>query len=132
MRTEFEATGLSDEKALVSRVGKMAGKETKKAMPFVQGLRRQLVSGTTDPKSVFERELGFDETAVLREMMKNLKKQTGCRVVEVVAVDAGGNGGVVLVSEGGVEQGTKREGLPPTAESAVLGNPSFHFENADI
>jgi leucyl-tRNA synthetase len=115
---------------MVKKVGQLAkGPETKKAMPFVQGLRRRLVQQGESVGSVLERKLGFQETETLKEMVKNLKKQTGCSVVEVVAVDEGGKNGEVVVAEQGV--GEKREGLPPVAEAAVPGTPSFHFENVE-
>ncbi|KAL9051082.1 MAG: hypothetical protein Q9162_006255, partial [Coniocarpon cinnabarinum] len=41
--------------------------ETKKAMPFVQGLKKRLESGE-DTQEVFERKLRFDELEVLKEM----------------------------------------------------------------
>ena len=99
--------------------------ETKKAMPFVQALRRRLVGGGEKPESVFERMLPFDELATLREMVAGLRRTTGCQAVDVVAVEEGGKGRVV-VGEG---EGSVREALGSSAEAAVPGMPTFQFEN---
>lgn len=99
--------------------------EMKKAMPFVQGLKRRLQAGESE-EVVFNRKLAFDELEVLVQMRAGLKKTTGCIDVEIVALDEGGAGGTVAGSDKG---GEKREGLPPAAQAAVPGNPTFHFEN---
>ena len=125
MVRDFENSGLGDEKELVAKVGKMG--ETKKAMPFVQGLRRRLKGGES-ASIVFERKLPFDEAAVLTEMVIGLKKVTGCKLIEVVMVGEGGKAGDVVVGEG---KGQKRKDLPQMAENAVPGNPSFYFENLE-
>jgi leucyl-tRNA synthetase len=93
----------------------------KKAMPFVQGLKKRLVQSKEAPEIVFDRKLPFDEFAVLKEMTVNLKKTTGANEIEVVAVDEGGKSGEVVGS------GEKREGL--LAENAVPGQPTFSFAN---
>lgn len=101
--------------------------EAKKAMPFVQGLKKRLTVGGEKPELVFERKLAFDEVATLQEMAAGLRRTTGCRVVDIVAVEEGGKAGrAVLAVEG---EGERREGLPATAEGAVPGHPSFYFEN---
>lgn len=98
--------------------------EMKKAMPFVQGLKKRLMSGDK-PQAVFDRKLAFDELETLREMIASLRKTTGCKVVEVIAVDEGGKAGTSL-------DGERREGLPQVAEGAVPGNPTFYFENIEM
>jgi len=120
----FDATSLTiDDKALNAKVSK-AG-EMKKAMPFVQGLKRRLVQQKEKPETVFNRKLAFDELAVLKEMRRGLMRTTGCRDVSIVSVKEVGGKGV-----GGVTmEGEIVEGLQPVAESAVPGQPSFHFEN---
>lgn len=121
VREEFERTGLSNDKELVGKVSKMG--ETKKAMPFVQGLKRRLVQGGEKPTAVFERKLAFDEPAVLKEMVQGLKKVTGCTEIDVVLVDEGGKTGKAVA-------GKEVEGeLPQVAVQAVPGVPSFSFEN---
>jgi leucyl-tRNA synthetase len=127
VREEFAKTELKNDKELIARVTKMG--ETKKAMPFVQELKKRLVQGGERPEAVFDRKLAFDEVATLREMVPGLRRTTGCRVVEVVQVDEGGKTGVVVIAEHGV--GEKRVGLAPAAEGAKPGTPSFLFENVE-
>lgn len=117
--------------------------EKKKAVPFVQGLKRRLVAGERS-EVVFERRLAFEEGEVLGMMVRGLRKTTGCRVIEVVevveeaggkevkeevvgrVVKEGGRRGVVRVGEA---VGEERDGLAQVAEMAVPGQPSFLFEN---
>ena len=114
VREALEKSTLNDDKLINGRVAKMGkGPEMKKAMPFVQALKKRLVSG--EPKeAVFERKLPFNEAVILEEMRKGLMKTTGCKEVKVVEV--------------GEEN---REGLPSMAEHAVPGHPSFLFENVE-
>lgn len=128
VREEFERTKLSDEKELVAKVGKVAGKETKKAMPFVHGLKKRLIWQGEKPETVFKRKLAYDELATLKEMTAPLKRTTGCAQIEVVSVDEGGKTGNVVIGEG---EGGKKKDLPQPAEAAVPGVPSFHFENIE-
>ena len=114
---------MTNEKELNGKISKMG--EMKKAMPFVQGLKKRLMSGESE-EHVFERKLSFDEIEILRKMIAGLKKAAGLSVVEVVKVEEGGKTGVV------VEGGRKVEELPPNAESAVPGVPTFGFENVEI
>jgi leucyl-tRNA synthetase len=93
----------------------------KKAMPFVQGLKKRLKDGEK-ASEVFERKLSFDEAEVLKEMRAGLVKMTGCKAIDLIIVDEGGKTGTTV-------EGEKRVGLPQVAESAVPGNPSFFFEN---
>lgn len=107
-----------DDKALNASVAKTAGKgaEMKKAMPFVQGLKKELMGARTEQekaKVLGERTLGFDEVSVVESMRKGLIKTTGC--VDVV---------VKSVGEG-------ETGLPVAAENAVPGAPGFLFENVE-
>lgn len=122
-RAAFDGITLND-KPLAPQIAKMG--EMKKAMPFVQALKKRLDRGE-EAQTVFERKLAFDEVGTLREMRKGLKRTTGCVVVEIVAVEEGGKGGVVVGENR--EEAERREGLPGMAESAVPGGPAFHFEN---
>lgn len=90
-------------------------------MPFVQSLKRRLVQSKETPETVFERKLPFDEFAVLGEMLGSIKRTTGCKEIEVIAVDEGGKTGEV------VGTGEKKENLQ--ADNAVPGQPAFHFAN---
>lgn len=92
-------------------------------MPFVQGLKKRLVNSKENPDTVFDRKLPFDELQILGDMVDTLRKSTGCKVIDVISVEEGGKTGTVFGS------GEAREGLPSVAESAVPGNPTFHFEN---
>lgn len=120
VREAFDAVNLSiDDKELNAKVGKLG--EMKKAMPFVQNLKKRLIQGKEAPETVFARKLPFDEFAVLSEMLGGLKRTTGCKEIEIVAVDEGGKTGTVLGTN------EKRENLQ--AENAVPGQPTFHFAN---
>lgn len=100
-----------DEKALMTEM-KKAGPEMKKAMPFVQGLKKRLLAGE-GAEVVFERKLAFDEKRVLAEMVAGLKRAAGLKEVKVVSV------------------GEEKDGLPVQAEAAVPGVPTFLFENVE-
>jgi leucyl-tRNA synthetase len=120
VREAFDAVSLSiNDKELNAKVGKLG--EMKKAMPFVQTLKKRLVQTKESPETVFDRKLPFDEPAVLAEMLGNLRRTTGCKQIDVVLVDEGGKTGEVLGT------GEKRDGL--SAEAAVPGQPTFHFMN---
>lgn len=123
VREEFEKSKLVDDKDLIARVKKM--RDPKKAMPFVQNLKRSLQSGKP-PSSVFDRTLPFDELKVLEDMVVGLKKTTGCEDIEVILAKDGGQAGQVVV---GLQGGSKVESLPQSAQGAIPGNPTFHFEN---
>ena len=104
--------------------------ESKRAMPFVQQLKRSLETDGTDPDTLFERSLAFDEVAVLKEMVPGLKQTIQkCAVVEILAIEEGGKSGEVVGGSEGVQVGVRVEGLPGVAENAVPGQPSFFFEN---
>jgi leucyl-tRNA synthetase len=121
VREAFDSISLSiNDKELNPKVAKLG--EMKKAMPFVQGLKRRLTQAKESPDTVFNRELAFDESQTLRDCIPSLKRTTGCKDVEVVIVDEGGKAGTTL-------EGERREGLPPQAEASVPGQPTFHFEN---
>lgn len=127
VRSNFSALSLSfNEKVLGESVKAKGGKEMKRAMPFVQNLRKRLLAGEKED-AVFERKLAFEESEVLGFMVAGLRKTTGCLVVEVVRVEGEEEkSGVVAVGEG---VGGRKEGLPAVAGSAVPGSPSYHLEN---
>ncbi|KUJ13558.1 leucyl-tRNA synthetase-like protein [Mollisia scopiformis] len=116
------ATKSANDKELNGKITKMG--EAKKAMAFVQTLKKRLVAGEK-PEMIFERKLAFDEIQTLKNMILGLKKAAGLSVVEVIKVDEGGKMGVVVGEE------KKVEALPQPAEGAVPGVPTFHFENVD-
>jgi leucyl-tRNA synthetase len=96
-----------DTKKVLPKVDK---KDMKKAMPFVQLLKRKLDAGESK-EAVFERKLGFQEREVLEEMVPGMKTTvTKLKIVEIVVVDG-------------------QTGLPAQAASAEPGSPSFEFVN---
>lgn len=103
--------------------------DTKKAMPFVTGLKRRLEAG--EPEAVvFERKLPFDELAVLRNTCVGLKQAVQkCVLVEIVSVDEGGRSGTVVGGTQGTAVGEERRDLPTFAEFCEPGKPTFNFEN---
>jgi leucyl-tRNA synthetase len=114
------ATNTVNDKELNGKIGKMG--EMKKAMPFVQGLKRRLQAGEA-PSAVLERKLAFDEKNILLEMVPGLKRTAGLTSIDVVAVDEGAKTGTNL-AEGKTVQITS-----PNAEAAVPGVPTYLFEN---
>ncbi|KAI8935036.1 hypothetical protein NX059_008700 [Plenodomus lindquistii] len=103
--------------------------ESKKAMPFINTLKRRIDSG--EPKDVvLNRELAFDELSTLRAMVPGLKQTVQkCVEVEIVLVKDGGKEGVVIKEDG--SEGEKKSELLPAASSAEPGSPSFAFENVE-
>ena len=116
-----------DDKKLMESVRKLG--DSKKAMPFVQNLQRRIRSGEEE-EAVFNKKLAFNENEVVKEMVKGLQKQTGCKSVEVISVDEGAKSGEVLIGEDG-RAGQKVTQLSTSAENAVPGNPTFEFENIE-
>lgn len=118
IRQQLESTKLVDMKVVSKQIDKP---DMKKAMPFVQLIKRKLDAGESR-EAVLERKVPFDEVAVLKEMAPGLKST----VPKLKEVD------VVVVEEGG-KTGTNLEGksvnLGPPAASAEPGQPSFEFAN---
>ncbi|KAK3370851.1 hypothetical protein B0T24DRAFT_627193 [Lasiosphaeria ovina] len=110
-----------DDKDLNGRIGKMG--EMKKAMPFVQSLKKRLRDGEP-ADAVFSRKLAFDEKTTLLAMVPGLKRTAGLESVQIVAVAEGSKKGKNLTN-GGEEVDIKT----PVADSAIPGQPSFLFEN---
>lgn len=128
VRQSFDSISLTiNEKVLGPQIPKP---ELKKAMPFIQSLKKRLLAGEPS-ETVFDRKLPYDEISVLLHIRAGLKKTTGCIEVDIVAVEDGGKDGTRVhgEGEGEVERESKLEGLPPAAEMAVPGTPSFYFEN---
>ncbi|KAF2005061.1 leucyl-tRNA synthetase [Amniculicola lignicola CBS 123094] len=99
-----------DIKALSKSIDKA---ESKKAMPFINGLKRRLDNGESIDV-VLNRELAFNELDTLHAMVPGLKQTVrNCVQVDIVAV------------------GEEKEGLLPQAGAAEPGSPSFAFENVE-
>ncbi|GAM85172.1 hypothetical protein ANO11243_031760 [Dothideomycetidae sp. 11243] len=130
VREKFDKLNLTMDMKEVSK--KIDKADSKKAMPFVQMLKKQLESGV-DENTVLERKLGFDELDVLREMLLGLLRTlVKCVAIEVIAVTEGGKEGEIAgyIGGGDVKLGEKRTDLPNSAEGAVPGQPTFFFENS--
>ncbi|KAM7203947.1 leucine--tRNA ligase, cytoplasmic [Rhypophila sp. PSN 637] len=110
-----------DDKELNGRIGKMG--EMKKAMPFVQALKRRLKDGEP-AESVLSRKLSFDEKATLLAMVPGLKRAAGLASVQIVVIEEGSKKGKDLTNNN-----EEVEVKAIVAEAAVPGQPSFFFEN---
>ncbi|AEO70196.1 uncharacterized protein THITE_2121281 [Thermothielavioides terrestris NRRL 8126] len=79
----FSSDAGLDIKALTREIDKS---ELKRAMPFLQQVKKQLKGGA-EPAEVFERQLGFDEVAVLNEMAPLMRRMVaGLKEVRIVKV----------------------------------------------
>lgn len=116
------ATLSVNDKELGAKIGKMG--EMKKAMPFVQNLKKRLQSG--EPASaVLERKLAFDEKSILLAMNPGLKRTANLSAVDIISVEEGGKKGTNLVD------GTAVDISAPNAEAAVPGTPTYLFQNVE-
>jgi leucyl-tRNA synthetase len=95
--------------------------DKKKAMPFVSVMKRRLEAGE-NPEVVFERNLPFDEVKVLEEIVPGLKT-TMMKLKEVVIVVVEDGKGHIAGS------GEAFASMPPMAEGAEPGQPTFEFSN---
>lgn len=113
-------------KTVTSKVPKP---DMKRAMPFIQEMKRRLDSKDEPVEQVFDRKLQFDEVEVLKNMVPYLKTTVKkCVVVDVVKVeDVDGKKKGTVVDGDGV--GTEVANLPPNAEAAVPGKPAYLFAN---
>ncbi|KAF2655944.1 leucyl-tRNA synthetase-like protein [Lophiostoma macrostomum CBS 122681] len=106
--------------------------ESKKAMPFINALKRRLDAGES-ADVVLNRQLAFNELDVLRAMVPGLKQTVQkCVAVEIVSVADGADGkktGYVVNEDG--SKGEEKSELGPGASSAEPGSPGFAFENLE-
>ncbi|PVH74062.1 leucyl-tRNA synthetase [Cadophora sp. DSE1049] len=109
-----------DEAKLMAEMKKAAGPDFKKAMAFVQGLKKRLLAGE-HADLMFQRHLGFDELKTLEQMAAGLKKVAGLKELIIVEIDGAGNG--VIYPE---QQQVKD--LPQSAKGSIPGVPTFQFE----
>ena len=104
---------------------KIEKSESKKAMPFVQTLKKKLEGGESQD-TVFSRKLLFDEVKVLTEMIPGLKATVAKLThVDVVVVDENGKTGTKTSADGSKEEVE----VGQIAASAEPGNPNFEFVN---
>lgn len=119
---KFDGMSL-DMKAVTKGIDKA---DMKKAMPFVQNLKRKLEGGE-NKKRVFNRQLEFDEVRVLKEMVPGLKATVvKLKQVAIVLVEEGSTKGL-KISEDGKEQ--EVSDIPGISMMAEPGSPSFEFSN---
>lgn len=114
LRAEWDPAtkSVKDDKGLMAKVSKLG--EMKKAMPFVQGMKKRLQ--TEESSKVLERKLAFDEQALLLDMVPGIKRSGGFKEVAVVEVREGSKTAAELTSGG------KEVNLAvPQAENAVPG-----------
>lgn len=110
-----------DDKALNNKIPKA---EMKRAMPFIQGLKRRLLAGEP-PEAVFERKLAFDEQKVLVSMTDLLKRSANLVDLQIIHVQEGGKQGTDVVT------GETVTGLASNADGAQPGTPTFLFANVE-
>lgn len=123
LKEQWESTGAIDTKAVAAKINKA---ELKKAMPYIQMLKKRAESGES-PERVFSDRLPFDERQALREMIPGLKSTVRkLEEVELVLVKEGEETGEVITT--GNESGEKTP-LAAMAASALPGNPGFLFAN---
>lgn len=123
VRQQYESTGAVDTKAIAGKINKA---DMKKAMPFIQILKKRIDSGES-PQRVFAERLPFDERQALREMIPGLKSTVRkLEVVELVFVKEGEDTGEVITTG---NEGGQRIPLGPSAGGALPGDPAFFFSN---
>ncbi|KAF2668860.1 leucyl-tRNA synthetase [Microthyrium microscopicum] len=119
VRQQVASLSVMDMKVVSKQIDKQ---DMKKAMPFVQMLKRKLDTGESS-EAVLERKLLFDEVTVAKEMASGLLSTVPkLKIVDVVLVDEGGKTGTSV-------SGERKEGLGNLAASAEPGTPSFEFSN---
>lgn len=123
VKQQFESTGAVDTKAVAGQINKA---DLKKAMPFIQTLKKRIESGESAER-VFDERLPFDERQALREMIPGLKSIVRkLEVVELVLVKEGEDTGEVITTG---NEGGQRIPLGPNAGGALPGDPAFFFAN---
>ena len=109
-----------DVKRVAQRVDKA---DTKRAIPFIQALKRKLDSGEA-PDSVLGRTLVFNEVVVLQELVPILQTTTPrLRAVHIALTDGRHQSGETA------DAGGRAGGIPQIASSAEPGNPAIEFHN---
>merc|ERR1712007_100029 len=97
------------------------GKDMKRAMPFINELKKQLLTEKAD--EVFNRELLFDEIDVVRQAVNSIKKSpTAINVtdVKIVSFANGSTTGKNILTEENVEIPQKIKSI----DNAVPGQPA--------
>ena len=72
--------------------------EKKRAISFVQSLKRRLITGEKID-TISDRKLASDELSMLKEMNIRLKRTTGCNIIDMVVIDERGRARTVMVGK---------------------------------
>ncbi|CUM66913.1 uncharacterized protein PRCAT00004598001 [Priceomyces carsonii] len=122
VRELFEAHNLNDNKLIKEKVGK----DMKRAMPFISLLKQRLA--TEEPKIVFNRELTFDESEVLKSVISNIQKAPitlDVKEVEIIAFESGTKSGKNAITGETVDISITGKFI----DSAVPGSPGILISN---
>lgn len=122
VRQLFESNTLSDNKVIKEKVGK----DMKRAMPFINFLKQRLAK--ENPDTVFNRQLTFDEGALLQQVLHNIKKSSTVikfEDVKVVSFPYGSKVGIDVAT--GKEEEITATGK--VVEAAVPGQPGILIRN---
>ncbi|SCU82602.1 LADA_0C06678g1_1 [Lachancea dasiensis] len=123
VRKLFEAQGLNDNKKIKEAVNP---KDMKRAMPFISMLKQRLA---TEPvETVFNRELPFDEVAVVKSTVDTLKKccqAIKCQEFQFISFPHGAKVGTDIFTGEQVDL----PNAPKVLENAVPGAPGIIISN---
>lgn len=124
VRQLFESNSLNDNKLIKEKVGK----DMKRAMPFIQFLKQRLVK--EDPKTVFNRELTFNEGELVKQVLPNIQKSsTTIKIdqVKVITFPHGEKKGTDILSGEEVEITATGK----VVDAAVPGHPGILIKNVE-
>lgn len=116
------ATESVNDKELNGKIAQMG--EMKKAMPFVQALKKRLQAGEA-ASVVLEQKLAFDEKETLAQMVPGLKRTASLLDCDILVVREGERKGTRLAD------GKEVDVTNAIAANAVPGLPTFFFENVE-
>lgn len=119
----YEEDKLNDMKIVKEQID---GKDMKRAMPFINELKKQLTLEKAE--EVFNRELLFNEVDIVKQALDSIKKApTSINVVEVnvVSFDNGASAGKNVLTDADVEIPAKVKSI----ENAVPGQPAVLIKN---
>ncbi|EGV60825.1 cytosolic leucyl tRNA synthetase [Yamadazyma tenuis] len=122
VRELFEAHTLNDNSVIKQKVGK----DIKRAMPFISILKQRLA--VEDPKTVFNRELTFDEIDTIKAVMANIQRapvSIDIQEVEVITIASGSKVGKNIATGEDYEITITGKII----DSAVPGQPGVMIKN---
>lgn len=121
----YEEGKLDDMKLVKEHID---GKDMKRAMPFINELKKQLAVEKAD--EVFNRELLFDEIDVVKQAIESIKKAPATinvSSVQIVAFANGSKTGKDVITEKDVEIPQKIKSI----DNAVPGQPAVLIKNIE-